>query len=355
MNALRGFRPNLRRMVSWAATWALAVMFVEHLALAPSQVLRFGHLFLELLFWEATTWFLSGCLYVALSDAAERLSSTRARVTGWILWLGVWLVNAVAQPVLLSGLTTATHLQQLAGDIGLVHASSDWLALALYNFWVSLFYGGLLTAAYALTLRAERTRSLLHASSMTRSRTDALLDAVRLQAMESQIDPILLLDSMQDLQLRYRSDPQAADRLLEALVEFLRCAMQGLRDRVSTVDGELRLARAYSHLQQERGIDAVWRVCEQSAPPLPAAQFPSLLMLPLLALAGKDSRPLLRAGTQGGRIILSLHGLAQAIPHELRQQLSSRLGSLYGDSFSVDCPPEPRSHLAITLGPAPAI
>ena len=93
-------------------------------------------------------------------------------------------------------------------------------------------------------------RSLLHANAVARNRTQAILDEARLQALQRQVDPALLLSSMGELEKRYRNEPDGAERLLETLVEFLRCAMPGLREPVSTVDTELRLARAYVRLQE---------------------------------------------------------------------------------------------------------
>jgi len=225
---------------------------------------------------------------------------------------------------------------------------------SLYQLWMTLFYGALLVAARMFTVRVERTRHLLHQSAMARSRAEALLDTARLQALQSQIDPTLLLDSMRELEQRYRKSPERAERLLEALVEFLRFAMHGLRMPVSTLDAELQLARAYSHLQLERGVESAWRIVEEPSPLLAQIEFPSLLMLLLMAL-GEGGRPMLRVLVHSGRTVLSLHGLSQSVSAELRQQIQIRLYALYGERFQLEFHLPSVHQFSITLQTTPTL
>jgi LytS/YehU family sensor histidine kinase len=225
----------------------------------------------------------------------------------------------------------------------------NWTTLGLYELWVTLFYGALLITTRILTLRSEGIRRLIHQNAMARSRTQALLDDERLQALQAQIDPSLLLDSMQELKQRYRTNPEEAERLLEALVDFMRYAMQGLRAPVSTLFSELQLARAFVHLQRERGVGGVWRVVGEPSPDPQAYKFPSLLMLPLLALGGDSRNSVLRVRADKDQAVLSLHGIAQSISADLYQQIRSRLRALYGDRFTLEATSFSQSPLAITL------
>jgi LytS/YehU family sensor histidine kinase len=227
------------------------------------------------------------------------------------------------------------------------------MSLTVYNLWINLFYGGLLMMAYSLTLRRERTRSLLHANAVARNRTQTILDEARLQALQRQVDPALLLSSMGELEKRYRTEPDGAERLLETLVEFLRCAMPGLREPVSTVDTELRLARAYVRLQNECGSGDGWSIEELQNGPL-RAKFPSLLMLPLLAQGAQGSNSLLTARSANGQVILSFSGLREA-SLDFLQTLRSRLQTLYGEAFAVKRDPSTGTVLEITLITEPPI
>ena len=227
------------------------------------------------------------------------------------------------------------------------------MSLTVYNLWINLFYGGLLMMAYSLALRRERMRSLLHANAVARNRTQAILDEARLQALQRQVDPALLLSSMGELEKRYRNEPDGAERLLETLVEFLRCAMPGLREPVSTVDTELRLARAYVLLHKECGSGRSWNIQELQNGPL-HAKFPSLLMLPLLAQGANGSNSLLTAQSVNGQVTLSFSGLREA-SLDLLQTLRSRLQTLYGEAFAVKRGPSTETVLEITLITEPPI
>jgi len=152
---------------------------------------------------------------------------------------------------------------------------------------------------------------------------------------------------MGELEKRYRNEPDQAERLLEALVEFLRCAMPGLREPISTVEAELRLARAYVRLQEERGSGSGWSIEELQNGAL-QAQFPSLLMLPLLALGADGSNSLLTTQAANGRVTLTLSGIREA-SLDFVQLLRTRLQSVHGEAFTVKRDPSTKTVLEITL------
>jgi hypothetical protein len=346
-----------RRILVWGTAWGIAITVVEQLAFTPGEVwATVSMLWWWLTAWLTPLWCLVGCMFVWVADRAARQHQIRSALLGW---LTVAVTSAVVQPFL------NNHLQAWIGDLlpaaaaltaqetMLMGVRPLTLSLAVYNLWINLFYGGLLMIAYSLTLRRERVRSLLHANAVARNRTQAILDEARLQALQRQVDPALLLSSMGELENRYRNEPDAAERLLEAVVEFLRCAMPGLRDPVSTVDTELRLARAYVRLQKERGSRSGWRIQELQSGSL-RAKFPSLLMLPLLALGAEDSNSHLTTRSANGQVTLTASGLREASP-EFVQSLRARLQSLYGGACAVKHDPSTRSMLEITLNAEPPI
>ena len=346
------FSRATRRVAVWGLSWGLALTFIAPLSAFRAEALGSVPMLLWWVIYFATPlWCALGCLFVWAVEQGERIAGGRGVV---VAWLAVAVLGAVLHPPLSFALTTLTQsvfpVSRFAANFGVPIPA--WNAGALcdlsaFDLWDTLFYGGLLTAAYVLTSRAERTRALLHEVAMTRTRTEELLDAARLETLEQQIDPHLLLRCMQELEQRYRVDPDGAERLLEALVEFLRCAMRGLRERVSTLGIELHLAGTYALLQRERGVAGAWEVDPERLPATPMP-FPSLLMLRLLALGGDAEQPTLRATAEGGAVRVSLVGLACAAPTELRQSLCARLRSLYGDRFRLEYSPA-AGMLAISL------
>lgn len=343
---------DLRRAVAWGTTWGVIVSLVEFLAILPIDAWgSVQQLLWWLLTWTTPLWCLTGAIIVWLSDRGQRLAGMLGAIGGFVI---VCLLFAVIQPAISGGLLESTKglfpsLERYAIDAGITRpVRSNWSSIGLYELWVCLFYGGLLMTVCTLTLRAERARHLLHQNAMARSRTEELLDSERLRALQTQIDPTLLLDTMRELERRYREDPDRAERLLEALVEFMRYAMHGLRIPVSTLHDELELARAFAQLQRERGIDGAWRVLADTEPQN-RYKFPSLLMLPLLALGGEGRRPLLRVRAEGARAVLSLHGLTHGLSSELSQQIRARLRALYGEDFLMEALPSTPNQLSIVL------
>ena len=347
-----------RRVLTWGLAWGLAISLVEPLSMLDIDLLDSPQRLLWMLaYWAAPLWCLIGCLFTWAADRGERVAGTRGVVVAWLL---VSLCGALAQPaasIVLSDLArNFLPVDRFSAEVGVPRL--DWspnalLGSWLLNLWTCLLYGGLLMAGYALTRRSERIHTLLHETAMARSRTEELLDMARLEALERQIDPALLLNAMQELECHYRADPDRADRLLEALVEFLRCAMRGLRERVSTLHSELRLAQAYALLQQERGVGGTWRIGAEAVPYADSSPFPSLLMLRLLALGGESGHPALTVYTDGDCIDLALSGLTRAPPTELRQSLSAQLRALYGERFQI-ASALPAGVLVIRLGNAHA-
>jgi hypothetical protein len=341
-----------RRILVWGTAWGIAITVVEQLAFTPGEVwATVSMLWWWLTDWLTPLWCLVGCMFVWVADRAARQHQISGALLGW---LTVSVTSAIVQPFL------SNHVQTWIGEVlpaAAVLTTNEnmhmpprplTMSLAVYNLWTNLFYGGLLMVAYSLAQRRERTRSLLHASAVARNRTQAILDEARLQALQRQVDPALLLSSMGELEKRYRNEPDGAERLLETLVEFLRCAMPGLREPVSTVDTELRLARAYVRLQNECGSGAGWSIEESQNGPL-HAHFPSLLMLPLLALGAADgSNPLLATQAANGRVTLALSGLRE-VSLEFVQHLRARLQSVYGEAFAVTRNPSTKTALEITL------
>ena len=340
-----------RRILVWGTAWGIAITVVEQLAFTPGPAWTTVNMLLWWLTdWLTPLWCLVGCLFVWVADRAARQHNIRDSLLGW---LTVALTSAIAQPFF------SNRLQAWIGEVlpaaaGLTMRAAVrmpprplTMSLTVYNLWINLFYGGLLMMAYSLTLRRERTRSLLHENAVARNRTQAILDEARLQALQRQVDPALLLSSMGELEKRYRSEPEGAERLLETLVEFLRCAMPGLREPVSTVDTELRLARAYVRLQIECGSGPGWRIEELQNGPL-HAPFPSLLMLPLLAQGAHGSDLLLTTQSANGQVTLTFSGLREA-SLDFVQLLRTRLQSLYGGFFAVKQDPSTKTVLEITL------
>jgi hypothetical protein len=337
---------DARRAVAWGVTWALGVAVLESLQLSPA-VWSMKELVPWFTHWIAPLWCGASGAGVVLLLLVNRAERRR----GWPVILAVYLaicpLAGLLQVPLAGALLSVWGSVPVSGSYG--SPVRPWDAGGLYHTWIFMFYGAILIAAYLATIRSERTRSLLHGSKMARDRIEALLDAERLRVLQAQIDPTLLLGTMRELELRYRSDPAQAERLLEALVEFLRCAMNGLRIANSTFGAEIELARAFAALQRERGMTDGWRVSNDDSAALSAMPFPSLLMLRLLALSAAGGRPLLRVREQPDGVSLVLYGLRETVPADLRLQLETQLSVMYRSRFRLEYSSAEPSQLTLVL------
>ncbi len=67
----------------------------------------------------------------------------------------------------------------------------------------------------------------------------------RLTAMQAQVEPQFLFDSLVDIEELYRKDPSRAATDLDRLITYLRVALPRLREPGSTIEAEIELVRAY--------------------------------------------------------------------------------------------------------------
>lgn len=331
--------PGDARTLRWGIAWGLAVTLAEALIVARGSALDSGiHAAGWLLFWMAPSWCLTGCLFVAVIVPAEaRLGRTGVAAA----WLGVSVVAALVHVSISSATWDWLEGSPFAGAAASLGAPA-WLAtpqvsdaLLGYHTWINLFFGGLLATALTFDLRAERTRSLLHAAGKARARAAMLVNEAQFEAIRAQVDPRDLVETLREVRTRYARDPVAAEALLDRLVNFLRAAIAGLQQRESTLAAELDVAAALADLQAERGMPNAWRI---GARPdgLEGIGFPPRALLPILALGRNDCAPVLEVTRdRPGVVRLVARGLA-AVPPRVEHRLSAQLASV-APSASVQC------------------
>ena len=151
--------------------------------------------------------------------------------------------------------------------------------LAIYEFWINLFYGGLYTLGFFTIRRTQRLRRSLAALRLVRNQAETKLREARLQAVRGQLQPSILLEALDALKRTYIQDRQAGDRLFDLLIGFLRAAMPGLRRGASTLGAELTIIERYALLREAlQSPSPPWRL-QLAAPPADLS-FPPLRLLP---------------------------------------------------------------------------
>lgn len=205
---------------------AIATLDFAHyspLAAAPQDL---GFLsFVSLLF----EWCGEGILLALTMGLAERWVSPR-ELSAWQLALAV-VVGAVASVLIWQAFTLFMLRDELGIRLFRDHLGVPviWIRGVFYHSWLLLFFGGLCAAVYASRRRRARMMSALHAAQLDRATSQQRLAEARLASLRGRVDPNFLLEKLSGLEHSYEADPDAADRLLDELIVFLRRAVAEIR------------------------------------------------------------------------------------------------------------------------------
>jgi len=216
----------------------------------------------------------------------------------------------------------------------------------LYGLWQLVFWGSVGAVLHASSLRLRRGATLFRVRELERLRTERDVAEIRLAALQAQIEPEFVLSSLSEVERLYEADPVKADRVLDALIRFLREATPLLRRQVSTLGEEARLLQAYVlALRAATGSGQALRLdmdVRAVGTPVPAGALLSMAQSLLGApSAGADEASLeMRAEAlgAGSGVSLSITAVTDAAPADL-QALVARLAK----------------RLALTCGPRPTI
>lgn len=139
------------------------------------------------------------------------------------------------------------------------------------------------------------------------------LAKARLSALQAQLQPHFLFNSLNAVTTLLRRDPRLAETTLVALSELLRLALSQTEKQETTLREELEFVRRYLEIQRTRFGDKL-RVEEDLEPPALDCRVPTLVLQPLVENAIRHGiEPGDRPGTvrvaaarQDGRLVLTV-------------------------------------------------
>jgi hypothetical protein len=144
----------------------------------------------------------------------------------------------------------------------------------------------------ALAVAEEKTQEA-QLSHMSRQITEA-----RLQALQAQVEPHFLYNTLANVQALTEVDALAANKMVGHLIAYLRASLPKMRETTSTVGQELELVRAYLNILQMRMGERLQFVISAPTDVL-AKSFPPMMLPSLVENAIKHGLEPLR---EGGRI-----------------------------------------------------
>jgi hypothetical protein len=219
-----------------------------------------------------------------------------------------------------------------------------------------LLVGGLIFAVSEIFRRRNVTRRAFEVVARRQATVQHDLLQARLAAMQAQVEPRFLFDTLVGIEALYGREPQRAADQLDRLIAYLRAALPRLRESGSSVTAELELVEAYL---------AVLRSLHDGAPVLTLdvaaecrdARFYPMLLLPLVqrAVRKSDSAPpaavRIDVRCTGEQMVIELRvtGGANCAEDGELASVRERLAGLYGERAALDCIELAESTTQLTL------
>jgi signal transduction histidine kinase len=240
--------------------------------------------------------------------------------------------------------------------------SPAFIDAAVTRAWRWAPISGLAAAILVLRQRASRTAAALHQNEITRMQLERQRTLVRLQILQSQIEPHFLFNTLATIRRLYQTDPARGRKTLSQFIHYIRFALPGMRASETTLGNELELITAYldvlrvrmgTRLEVEIDVPAALRT--RRIPPLSLATLVENAVKHGLEALPEGGRLSIRASIERDRLILCVADTGQGMTAAAGgtgmglANLRMRLRALYGqDAELVLAPNRPRG-LAATV------
>lgn len=260
------------------------------------------------LLFTGLDWLIYGILAPVIFAVCNRWPVVRPVVRQRVaLHAGFAVLTAIAWAVggklLQFGLNFAFRREQLRqflatlGDDVWRNAATDILGW----IFVTLPFGAIVYTCVAVLAHALRYLSDARERELQLARVSEQLTGARFAALQAQINPHFLFNTLNTIASLIRQDPEAAEDVTTRLAELFRYALRGSRQGTAPLRDELEFLRHYLAIEHVRFGDRL-RVEESVAPGLDRAIVPSLLLQPLVENAVRYA---VAERLEGGRIQVS--------------------------------------------------
>ncbi len=159
---------------------------------------------------------------------------------------------------------------KVAGDVWRVGVGSILILTFIPLFIMLLVAKYLIGRSRRALAFAQQKEREAEVSDVSRQVTEA-----RLQALQAQVEPHFLYNTLANVQALTEVDPVAANQMVGHLIQYLRAALPKMRESTSTVGQEVELVRAYLNILKMRmgarlefGIEVPEELLGRSFPPM---------------------------------------------------------------------------------------
>ena len=246
--------------------------------------------------------------------------------------------------------------RNVSGDLKKIGIGAGLVLLFIPLFILTLVAKFFIDRSRASQRVAEAKRKEAEYHRMSRQVTEA-----KLQALQAQVEPHFLYNTLANVQALTEVDPARANTMVGHLIQYLRNALPKMREASSTVGQELELVRAYLNILQMRmGKRLAFDISvpeSLTATPFPPLMLPSLVENAIqhgLEPQREGGAVLITAHAGDGRLRLVVSDTGRGFGETVGQgvgltNIRERLAALYGDAAKLTLESNSPSGVIATL------
>jgi signal transduction histidine kinase len=286
------------------------------------------HLAVQLLILNAVYWFVPALLapVVVAITRSYRLGHTR-----WSRALAVHILSAFAYSLLHTTVLLLTRAVLFPAG-GRLMASVSWWSYIQRQYlmqldWLLATYFFLVGLGHAVAYWREAQDRAVNAERLQRQLVEA-----QLEALQRQLQPHFLFNTLHTISGLMRNDVEGADLMIDRLSDLLRMTLRTIAQEV-TVKEELELLQKYLEIEQTRFRDRL-TVRIDVKPEVLDAYVPHFLLQPLaenavrhgIAPRARPGRIEIRASRTGQRLTLEVRDSGDGVPPDTLAAFNDGVG-----------------------------
>lgn len=217
------------------------------------------------------------------------------------------------------------------------------LPMFLYILWLTVIFSSLLVILYEWQVRADHVMEAVRDTLIADEAIERQTLESRLSGMKARVDPEFLFTVIARTEVLYREDIDAAERLLEQLIDFLRATLPRSSDATATLEQEVALCGSFLVIEKALRREELSYQTKVDAG-VASSYFPPSVLLPLLqtllAPRGQTTRPIHLSITSAQkdsrvRTELTAHAVLAPPSQELLLRASVALRTFFGENVTV--------------------
>jgi LytS/YehU family sensor histidine kinase len=273
-------------------------------------------------------WYIPALLAPTIMAVALRYQLGRVRWPKQVLVhvIGVIVYSVVHTAVLLAARSVLFQESRPAMFPTFWHYA--WLTYLMQLDWLLMTYLFLVGLAHALAYRGESEARALDAAHL-----ETRLVEAQLQALQRQLHPHFLFNTLNTISGLMRTNIAAADQMIDRLGDLLRMTLHTSGTQEVALKRELDVLQKYLEIEQARFGDRL-RVTIDIDPETLDAQLPNLLLQPLVENAvrhgiaphARQGWIALHAGREGPRLKLEIRDSGAGLPPDRLMALNRGVG-----------------------------